>query len=128
MGNVLLIEDERDVADSVGKMLRWFGYRVIVAHDGKEGTKLFDEHSDFECVVTGISMPKMNGNEVAKHIRSSERADTPVVAITGCVEEAIERGLFNLFLIKPFKIKSLIGAIKSLVTLNRDLQGLGDLR
>ena len=116
MENILLIEDERDVADSVEKMLSRFGYQVIVAYDGKEGIRVFDEYPDFECVVTGISMPKMNGNEVAKHIRSSGRPDTPVVAITGHVEEAIERGLFNLSLIKPFKIRSLISAIKSLAS------------
>ena len=114
MEKILLVEDERDVADSVGKMLRQFGYNVIVARDGEEGIRLFDEYPSFKCVVTGISMPRANGNEVAKHVRSSSRRDTPVVAITGCVEEAIEKGLFNLFLIKPFRIRSLISAIKTL--------------
>ena len=114
MEHILLIEDERDIADSLEKMLSRFGYQVIAAHDGEEGIRLFDENPDFQFVVTGISMPKMNGNEVAKHIRSSGRPDTPVVAITGCLDEAIEMGLFNLSLIKPFKIRSLISAIKSL--------------
>ena len=116
MEHILLIEDERDVADSVEKMLSRFGYQVIVAHDGVEGIRLFDKYPSFDCVVTGISMPKANGNEVARYIRGSGRADTPVVAITGCVEEAVERGLFNLSLIKPFRIRSLISAIKSLAS------------
>jgi DNA-binding response OmpR family regulator len=114
MDRILLIDDERDVADSIEKILSRFGYLVIVARNGEEGIRLFDEYPGFDCVVTGISMPKANGNEVAKHVRASGKRDTPVVAITGCVEEAIERELFNLSLIKPFRIKSLISAIKSL--------------
>jgi CheY-like chemotaxis protein len=63
-------------------------------------------------------MPGMSGNEVARHIRTSDRAKIPVIAMTGCLEEAIERGLFNLHLIKPFMIRSLAEAIKSLASEN----------
>jgi two-component system response regulator VanR len=113
---ILLIDDERDVADPIEKFLSRFGHHVIVARDGEEGIRLFDEYPNFDCVVTGIAMPKANGNEVVKHIRGSNRRDTPVVAITGCAEETIERGLFNLSLIKPFRIESLMSAITSLAS------------
>jgi CheY-like chemotaxis protein len=113
---ILLIDDEKAVVEAVAKVLSHFGYEVTIARDGEEGLKLFNDSPSFKCVVTGISMPRMNGNEVARHIRASDRANTPVIAITGCLEEAIERGLFNLHLIKPFMIHCLAEAIKSLVS------------
>jgi CheY-like chemotaxis protein len=113
MEQILLIDDEEAVVEVIERVLSHFGYAVTIARDGEEGLRLFNASPGFKCVVTGISMPRMNGNEVARHIRISDRAKTPVIAMTGCVEETIERGLFNLHLIKPFMIRSLIEAIKS---------------
>ena len=113
MDRILVIDDEDDVVHSIRRVLRLFGYDVTVAYDGEEGVKLFDETRNFDFVITGISMPRMSGNEVAKHIRSTDRANTPVVAMTGSGEDAIETELFNFFLIKPFKLKSLIETIGS---------------
>jgi two-component system response regulator VanR len=111
---ILLIDDEKAVVDAIAKVLSHFGYDVTIARDGEEGLRLFNDSPSLKCVVTGISMPRMNGNEVARHIRTSDRTKIPVIAMTGCTEEAIERGLFNLHLIKPFMIRSLAEAIKTL--------------
>jgi CheY-like chemotaxis protein len=113
---ILLIDDEEAVVETIDRVLSHFGYAVTIAHDGEEGLRLFKDSPGFKCVVTGICMPRMNGNEVARHIRSSDRAKTPLIAVTGCVEEVIERGLFNLHLIKPFMIRSLVKAIESLIS------------
>ena len=116
MEQILIIDDEEAVVEPIERVLSHFGYAVTIARDGEEGLRLFNDSPGFKCVVTGISMPRMNGNEVARHIRISDRAKTPVIAMTGCVEEAIERGLFNLHLVKPFMIRSLVEAIKSLAS------------
>ena len=114
MEQILLIDDEEAVVEAIERVLSHFGYAVTTARDGEEGLRLFSDCLSFNCVVTGICIPRMNGNEVARHIRISDRAKTPVIAMTGCVEEAIETDLFNLHLIKPFMIRSLVEAIKSL--------------
>ena len=116
MEQILLIDDEEAVVEAIERVLSHYGYAVTIARDGEEGLRLFKDSPGFKCVVTGISMPRMNGNEVARHIRISDRAKTPVIAMTGCVEEAIERGLFNIQLIKPFMIRSLVEVIKSLTS------------
>lgn len=87
-----------------------------VAHDGEEGVRLFSIAYSFDCVVTDINMPKMNGNEVAERIRNSEKADIPLIAISGFGEEGINKTLFNASLPKPFKLITLIGLIRSLVS------------
>jgi len=87
---------------------------VKVAHDGEQGIRVFDQGNDFDCVITGIRMPRMSGNAVARYIRNSLRPHTPVVAITGASEDAIDKEFFNSYLIKPFRLKSLIDLIGSL--------------
>jgi DNA-binding response OmpR family regulator len=110
---ILIIDHEEAVVAAIERVLSHLGYAVTIARDGEEGLRLFNAFPGFKCVLTGISIPRMNGNEVARHIRISDRAKTPIIAMTGCVEEVIERGLFNLHLIKPFMIRSLVEAIKS---------------
>ncbi len=115
MERILVIDDDNGILDSVSKILKYSGYEVEVAHDGEEGVRLFSIAHSFDCVVTDINMPKMNGNEVAERIRNSERAEIPLIAISGFGEEGIDKTLFNASLPKPFKLIALIGLIRSLV-------------
>jgi len=115
MERILVIDDDKGILDSVSKILKYSGYEVEVAHDGEEGVRLFSIAYSFDCVVTDINMPKMNGNEVAARIRNSEKADIPLIAISGFGEEGINKTLFNASLPKPFKLITLMGLIRSLV-------------
>jgi CheY-like chemotaxis protein len=114
MAHLLLIDDEEEILKSLSKGLSYLGYSVKVAHDGEQGIRVFDQGNDFDCVITGIRMPRMSGNAVARYIRNSLRPHTPVVAITGSSEDAIDKEFFNSYLIKPFRLKSLIDLIGSL--------------
>ncbi len=91
-------------------LLSDMGYVVEVGQNGEEGIQLFNDHSDIALVITDIRMPKMDGNEVARHIRASHRASTPLVAITGFPEEA-QVNLFDYRLVKPFKLETLRGIV-----------------
>ena len=113
MGQILVIEDQNGLLSFLRETLILMGYEVKTAHDGEEGIKLFDDREDFNLVITDIRMPRKDGNAVAKHIRSSHKPDTPIVAITGFGED-IEKGLFDISLLKPFKVQALMGAIRSL--------------
>jgi len=123
MERILVIDDDNGILDSVSKVLKYSGYEVEVAHDGEEGVRLFSIALSFDCVVTDINMPKMNGNEVAERIRNSERADIPLIAISGFGEDGINKTLFNASLPKPFKLKTLIGLIRSLVNNSKGAKG-----
>jgi len=113
MGNILVIEDQEGLLKFLRETLLLMGYDVKTAHDGEEGIELFDNREDFNLVITDIRMPRKDGNAVARHIRNSRKPDTPIVAITGFGED-IEKGLFNVSLLKPFKVQALMGAIESL--------------
>lgn len=106
MRRILVVDDQRSVRMMLFMFLSEMGYNVVVAENGEEGIQLFNCHADFDLVITDIRMPKMDGNEVARHIRDSHRANTPLVAITGYTEE-VQMNLFDCVLEKPFRLEKL---------------------
>jgi CheY-like chemotaxis protein len=113
MRRILLIEDDRAIRNIIALQLTFLGYEVEVAEDGEEGVELLTKSGNFDLVITDIRMPRKDGNEVAKQIRRSEHADTPIIAITAYKDE-LQMDLFNSLIIKPFRIKDLIRTIKYL--------------
>ena len=83
------------------------------AEDGEEGVELFMKSGNFDLVITDIRMPRKDGNDVAKQIRRTERADTPIIAITAYKDE-LQMDLFNFSIVKPFRIEDLIKIIRYL--------------
>ena len=115
MGRILLIDDNCQILTCLSQALKHVGHEVEGACDGDEGIELIDSGYNCHLVITDITMPRVNGNAVARHIRSSDRQDTPIIAITGFGEDAIERELFNSVLVKPFKLDVLFGAVRLLI-------------
>ena len=113
MDHILLIDDQDAILIFLRKVLTDLGYEVKVAHDGEEGIELVNSGYDFNLVITDINMPRMDGNAVAEYIRSSEKPDTPIVALTASSHDDINRDLFDFVVMKPFDLKALITAIKS---------------
>jgi CheY-like chemotaxis protein len=112
---ILKIDDDKSICSLLPGFLTKMGYEVEVAHDGKAGIECFDNGPDFDSVITDIRMPKMDGSEVAKHIRGSNRPGTPIVAITGFSDTDISIGLFDSLLTKPFSLDDLKQVVISLI-------------
>ena len=113
MDHILVIDDEDMVLNFLRSALAYLGYSVTVAHDGEEAIELINNGYNFDLVITDIMMPRMNGNAVAKHIRSSDKPDMPIVAITVSSEDDIDRELFNFVLLKPFGLEALLDVVRS---------------
>jgi CheY-like chemotaxis protein len=113
MVHILVIDDEHAILEVIHEFLTLLGYNVKVANCGEKGIELFGKGYNFDLVITDICMPKVDGNAVAKHIRSSEQADTPIVAITGSGDDGINKDLFNVLLQKPYELKELNAALQS---------------
>lgn len=114
MKDILMIDDDRGVLECTQKLLTHLGYRVKMACSGQEGLSLLSKGFEFDLVMTDIDMPGMSGNEVARCIRNSYKPGTPIVAVTGFVDN-VNRELFDFILEKPFKLGALAEAITSLV-------------
>ena len=102
---VLLVEDNRDAADSLRMLLEFSGYKVTVAYSGAEGVKVAKEFRP-DIIVCDIGLPGMDGFAVAKALRENpETAAARIIAVTGYGGEddrqkALEAG-FNTHLVKP---------------------------
>src|SRR4030065_257977 len=118
---VLLIEDEKEVAELYKLKLTLDGYEVIVAEGGQEGLDKANSYKP-ELIFLDIKMPEMDGFEVLKRIRASAKTkDIPVVILSNFDEQdLIEKGLTlgaNEYLIKSqFNPEDISNKIKSRVS------------
>jgi two-component system response regulator HydG len=117
MALILVIDDQKSIRTIIAMVLKTFGHEVELAEDGQQGIDLLKGLSDFDMVITDIKMPNKDGNEVARHVRRSERSNIPVVAITGFPEEA-ETALFDYTITKPFMLEKLRETVAHLTSRN----------
>jgi two-component system alkaline phosphatase synthesis response regulator PhoP len=115
--NILLVEDEENLALGLEYNLSEEGYEVKVARDGREAIKLFDEN-DFDLIVLDIMLPYYNGFEIAKHIRENH-PQMPILMLTARTQiedrvKGLELGADD-YLTKPFHLKELLLRIKGML-------------
>jgi PAS domain S-box-containing protein len=115
---ILVVDDNRDAAESLGMVLKFLGADVRVARDGPEALEEFHAY-DPAVVLLDIGMPGMDGYEVARRMRKNFPGRRPaIVALTGWGQEkdrlhAREAG-FDHHLIKPAEIGALQALLASL--------------
>jgi len=119
----LVVDDSITVRRVTQRLLERNGMRVMTAKDGVEALSLLQEHTP-DVILLDIEMPRMDGYEVAAHVRGDPRlADVPIIMITSRVGEkhrarAIELGVDD-YLGKPYQESQLIDAIEPLVLARR---------
>jgi signal transduction histidine kinase len=88
---VLIVDDNVDAADSIGKLLKLFGHEVRCVYDGPSALAEAKDYQP-EVVVLDIGLPEMDGYEVAKRMRAiSQLHNTRIVAVTGYGQEEDRR-------------------------------------
>ncbi|MGC4103473.1 response regulator transcription factor [Ferruginibacter sp.] len=120
---ILLIEDEKKIADTLSKGLTELDYHVEKAYDGKIGLRLYESGS-FNLIITDINLPGINGYELTKSIRSRNQ-HIPIIMLTALNAtddkiEGFDAGADD-YLVKPFEFKELLVRIRALLkrTLNQ---------
>ena len=114
---ILLVEDEPDLACSISEMLRKVGYRVTVAADGINAIDFLKDATP-DLILSDVEMEGLDGWHLLRHVRSTPKlAAIPVVFLTARKEEALVREAMVLgaddFLVKPVDRKTLLDAIAS---------------
>lgn len=113
---VLVVDDDRVLADVITFTLRREGFDVIQAHDGVAGLERWaTEHPDL--IILDVNMPKIGGFEVCRRIRA--QADTPILMLTVRGEEddivgGLELGADD-YIVKPFSPRQLVARVKAIV-------------
>jgi DNA-binding response OmpR family regulator len=113
---VLVVEDERRLAQLVRRVLEEEGHTVDVAHDGEEGLQMALEGTH-DVIVLDIMLPEIDGIEVCRSLRRN-RVDTPVLLLTALdgVDDRV-RGLdagADDYLPKPFAFQELMARLRAL--------------
>lgn len=115
--NILIVEDERNIADSLKQGLTENGFNTQVAYDGLSGLELFRQ-GNFNLLILDIKLPGMNGYELCKTIRTID-AKVPVVMLTAlnAVEEKLEGFEMGAddYISKPFDFRELLVRVRALL-------------
>lgn len=127
---MLLVEDETTLAMIIKDTLDAQGFDITTAENGEEGLRTFFEVRP-HVLVADVMMPKMDGFEMVKRIRKSDKV-TPVLFLTARsavndVVEGFELGA-NDYLKKPFGMQELIVRIRALALRNSLLQQMSGLQ
>ena len=114
---ILVIEDEKMLADSIRSMLERKGFQVETVYDGETGRQ-YAELGIYDLLILDVMMPGMDGLEVARHVRRN-KCNTPILMLTARsdVQDRIA-GLnagADYYLTKPFDSGELLASINALL-------------
>jgi len=112
---VLVVEDDRDSLDVLETMLRSCGAEVLGSRTARGALVYIDTTPKLDVVITDISMPDMDGTELARRIRRHPTASRlPILAITAFYEDYANRAEFNAYLRKPVDLDRLCSIVARL--------------
>ncbi len=114
-GTILVVDDNRDAADSLSELLSAMGAESLVAYNGEEALRLARE-KPVETAILDIGMPGMDGCDLARHLRAEPLgAAMKLIALTGWgqlgLRERIDAAGFDHHLLKPVNLEQLLALL-----------------
>ena len=112
---ILVVEDERRMAELLERTLHEEGHQVVVARDGREGFEIA-QCSTFDVIVLDVMLPGMNGLTIARRLRECKN-QTPVLMLTARdapvdIVHGLDSGADD-YLTKPFSIEILLARVRA---------------
>jgi CheY-like chemotaxis protein len=113
-GTVLIVDDDADIRELMKIVLESEGYRVNVASDGLDALEQLQSGTRPSLILLDLMMPRMDGEQFLKEIRSTRSSRTPVVIMSG--HAAAQRKADELHavycLMKPVECSELLKTVK----------------
>ncbi len=116
---ILIVEDDKDILESIKVLLEWRGYDVITLRNGKNAVATAEKRSP-ALIIMDIMMPPPDGFEVCKRLKENEQTKKiPIILLSARTQNTdIDTG-FGLgadrYLTKPFQNEELLDAISGLI-------------
>lgn len=112
MEKILVVDDDKNICELLRLYIDKEGYQTVVAYDGKQALKLFEEEAPC-LIVLDVMMPELDGWQVCREIRKS--SDVPIIMLTAKGEVfdkvlGLELGADD-YVVKPFETKEVIARI-----------------
>lgn len=119
--NILIIEDEPDIAESLRYNFEREGFKVLIAESGEKGLRFaLDEQISPSLVVLDLMLPGMSGLELCRRLRREPvTRKTPIIMLTAKVTEAdkiagLEIGADD-YIVKPFSVKEVLARVRAVL-------------
>jgi DNA-binding response OmpR family regulator len=119
--NILIIEDEPDIAESLRYNFEREGFKVLIAESGEKGLRFaLDENISPSLVVLDLMLPGMSGMELCRRLRREPvTRKTPIIMLTAKVTEAdkiagLEIGADD-YIVKPFSVKEVLARVRAVL-------------
>lgn len=124
--NVLIVDDDREIVDSIGIFLSGEGYKVLKAYDGIEALDILSE-TQVHLMILDIMMPKLDGIKTLMKLRESR--NIPVILLSAKSEDidkilGLTAGADD-YVTKPFNPSELVARVKSQLRRYTTLGGVG---
>ena len=114
---VLIVEDEKPLADFLDRGLRAEGHFCVVAGDGEQGLKLATE-GEFDLILLDLLLPRMHGHEVCQQLRMN-KINTPLIILTAM--DSVDDVIVGLrlgadeYMTKPFSFEELLARMDAVM-------------
>ena len=115
---ILIIEDEKKIADFIKRGLKEEGYAADIAADGEEGHFLATTN-EYDAIILDLMLPKLDGISVCKKLRQEDKVATPLLMLTA--KDRVQDKVLGLdcgaddYLTKPFAFEELLARIRALL-------------
>ena len=125
---ILIIEDDLALSDVISFTLRRGGFEVITAHDGQSGLASWQSNRP-DLIVLDLNLPKLDGLEVCRRIRSIEK--TPIIILSvRSGDEVVVKGLemgADDYIVKPFSPSQLVARVRAVLRRAGVVETIGTL-
>lgn len=116
---LLIVDDEKDLVETLTFRLEANGYEVIKAYDGKEGLEKAQQEKP-DIILLDLMLPKLDGYKICRMLKSDDKyKDIPIILFTARAQDADKKigkdAGANAYITKPFESKGLIDTIKQLL-------------
>lgn len=119
--NILIVEDDADIAESLHYNFKREGFRPLVAESGEKGLRLaLDEKNAPALVILDLMLPGMSGMELCRRLRREPATEnTPIIMLTAKAAETdkiagLELGADD-YIVKPFSVKEVIARVRAVL-------------
>ena len=118
--NILIVEDEQDLADIIAYNLKLEGYKTTMASTGIKALQYIQEKGKYDLVLLDLMLPDMSGIEVCRRIRANEATmSLPIIMVTAKGEEIDRVVGFEVgaddYVVKPFSARELMLRVRAVL-------------